>query len=266
MTLELIRERRSDASGTPLLFLHGAFHGAWAWERWMPYLAERGFDCWAVSLRGHGNSSGSSRLATYGGYLADVREAISRIGVKPVLVGHSMGGHLAQTLIAKEAFPGAALVATVPHRGMPARLLARNALGHPFRMAAALATFDMKPFVRGARYVRETYFTNATPDVESLTPRLQGESVLAFSALGPLGTHPRPVPSRTPVLVIAGERDPNYPPALLETTARAWGGELAVIAGSGHEVMLDAAWREGAAALAGWAQRFTGRSASASAA
>jgi pimeloyl-ACP methyl ester carboxylesterase len=145
-------------------------------------------------------------------------------------------------------------------------LLARNALGHPLRMAAALATLDMKPFARGTRYVRRTYFTAETPDVESLAPRLQGESLLAFSAIGPLGAHPRPVPKRTPVLVIAGERDPNYPPALLEKTARAWGGELAVVARSGHEVMLDAAWREGAEALALWAQRLTGRSASASAA
>lgn len=38
----------------PLLFLHGAGHAAWCWaEHFMPWLAEQGLECHALSFRGH---------------------------------------------------------------------------------------------------------------------------------------------------------------------------------------------------------------------
>ena len=41
----------------PLLFVHGSYHGAWCWrERFLPYFAAAGWDCYAVSLRGQGGS------------------------------------------------------------------------------------------------------------------------------------------------------------------------------------------------------------------
>lgn len=38
----------------PILFLHGAAHGAWCWaEHFMPYMEQQGLECHAVSFRGH---------------------------------------------------------------------------------------------------------------------------------------------------------------------------------------------------------------------
>jgi pimeloyl-ACP methyl ester carboxylesterase len=38
----------------PILFLHGAAHGAWCWaEHYLTWFADRGCECHAVSFRGH---------------------------------------------------------------------------------------------------------------------------------------------------------------------------------------------------------------------
>ena len=37
----------------PLVFIHGSYHAAWCWaEHFLPYFAQRGHDCYALSLRG----------------------------------------------------------------------------------------------------------------------------------------------------------------------------------------------------------------------
>lgn len=53
--LELLSCGSEDSSGTPpILFLHGAAHGAWCWgERLMPEMMKSGITTYAVSFRGH---------------------------------------------------------------------------------------------------------------------------------------------------------------------------------------------------------------------
>lgn len=59
MKLEVITEHSQLLShSTPLLFIHGAWHGAWCWEKFLSYFAEHGYESHALSLRGHGNSEG----------------------------------------------------------------------------------------------------------------------------------------------------------------------------------------------------------------
>ena len=64
MKLEVItREPETDARPTPVLFVHGMFHGAWCWEEhFLPYFAQRGYAAHALSLRGHVGSEGRERL------------------------------------------------------------------------------------------------------------------------------------------------------------------------------------------------------------
>ena len=42
-----------------LVFLHGSFHASWCWaEYYMPFFAERGYECVAFSLQGTGGTPG----------------------------------------------------------------------------------------------------------------------------------------------------------------------------------------------------------------
>jgi pimeloyl-ACP methyl ester carboxylesterase len=62
--LEVIEKgpcRESDKP--PVLFVHGAWHGAWCWdEHFLDFFAEKGYRSLAVSLRGHGKSTAPKHI------------------------------------------------------------------------------------------------------------------------------------------------------------------------------------------------------------
>ena len=61
MKLEIISKYPvKSQQSTPLLFVPGAFHGAWCWDvHFLDYFAQHGYTAYAVNLRGHGNSEGN---------------------------------------------------------------------------------------------------------------------------------------------------------------------------------------------------------------
>jgi pimeloyl-ACP methyl ester carboxylesterase len=108
-------------TGEPILFLHGAFGGAWMWrEIFMPYFARRGRASLAISIRGHGRSGGRAELRAWhlSHYLDDVRRAFAEFREPPVVIAHSLGGLLAQMLIGRESMRALALLASLPPEGL----------------------------------------------------------------------------------------------------------------------------------------------------
>jgi pimeloyl-ACP methyl ester carboxylesterase len=73
-----------------VLLIHGAWHGAWAWERVLPLLASAGVEGVAIDLPGHGADHGS--LGDLHADAARVRDQLDRLDRAVVLVGHSYGG------------------------------------------------------------------------------------------------------------------------------------------------------------------------------
>jgi pimeloyl-ACP methyl ester carboxylesterase len=72
------------------VLVHGAWHGAWCFERVVPLLQSAGIDTVAIDLPGHGDDPGP--LSDLHGDAARVREALDRIDGECVLLGHSYGG------------------------------------------------------------------------------------------------------------------------------------------------------------------------------
>jgi pimeloyl-ACP methyl ester carboxylesterase len=75
---------------TPVLLVHGAWHGSWSWAALQAELDRRGVPSFAVELPGHGLSP--EPLGDLHGDARCVVDAIERIGHDVVLVGHSYGG------------------------------------------------------------------------------------------------------------------------------------------------------------------------------
>lgn len=73
-----------------VVLVHGAWHGAWCWERVVPGLEQRGLRVVAVDLPGHG--AGGGALADLHGDAERVRGVVEGIGEPVLLVGHSYGG------------------------------------------------------------------------------------------------------------------------------------------------------------------------------
>lgn len=88
------------APRTPVLMVHGTFHGWWAYQRWLGLFATLGFPAYALSLREHEGAAPLSvvELCATGmaDYVDDVRSVLNSLNIRPVLIGHSLGGLIAQ--------------------------------------------------------------------------------------------------------------------------------------------------------------------------
>src|SRR6185295_5799861 len=98
----------------PLLFVHGGYGDAWCWEPYfLPWFAAKGWPAHALSLRGHGTSSGADTL-----FIAGVEHVAGELDAAPILVGHSMGAAICERMMATRPIRGAALLAPVPPSGL----------------------------------------------------------------------------------------------------------------------------------------------------
>ena len=73
-----------------VLLVHGAWHGAWCWERVLAPLRVLGHEPEAIDLPGHGSST--EPLTDLHGDADAVRARLDAIGEPTLLVGHSYGG------------------------------------------------------------------------------------------------------------------------------------------------------------------------------
>jgi len=257
--LELISRAGSSAGSRPaLLFIHGAFHGAWCWdEHYLPYFRDQGWAAHALSLRGHGGSDGADGITawTLADYADDVVAAMERIGAPVILVGHSMGGVIAQQVWRREParVAGMVLLASSPLRADPGvilRLLMKNPVSlilgqiaqDPKRLRKAMTPFFLSPDLPQAD--KERY--HALLSLES--PKAVAE---VFSR-----DRPQALEGDTrPVLVVAGRDDWSIPLKAHKVFVETYGAEFAVCPGY-HGLMLDPHWRTGAERIAAWLERF----------
>ena len=106
-----------DSSKPPLFFAHGGFGCAAVWLSYLTFFSERGYPCYAVSYRGHGNSwypgfwqmYFTTRNSIADDLVAAVKEVERRETerrkaaetVRVVLVSHSAGGALSQYVLSR---------------------------------------------------------------------------------------------------------------------------------------------------------------------
>ena len=89
--LSISKEAAAEDTRTFVL-VHGAWHGAWAWETIEPVLEARGHKAVAVDLPGHGLDMTPLSDITLSTYAEKVAAVIDQLDGKVVLVAHSLGG------------------------------------------------------------------------------------------------------------------------------------------------------------------------------
>ena len=89
---EIEKEKRRMNANKSYVLVHGAWMGAWAWDRVAAGLRANGSDVVAVELPGHGADETPLAGATLEAYVAKVEAAVRAAGRPVVLVGHSMAG------------------------------------------------------------------------------------------------------------------------------------------------------------------------------
>ena len=194
----------------PLLFVHGAWHGAWCWQRhFFPYFRERGWGCHALDLRGHGErrGEGSLRWHRIDDYVDDVAAAAAQLDGPPIVVGHSMGGFVVQRYLERsDPVHAAVLLAPAPASGV-LRTTLSIARRHPWRFVKTNATMSLFPLVDGDALAREHFFGTELPDdeVRGYRRQLGDESYRAFLDML-LFVRPKAV-TRVPVHVVGAADD-----------------------------------------------------------
>ncbi len=225
---------------SPLLFLHGVGGGHAAWDRQLPFFAARGYRAHAWDQPGYG---GTPPVAPYD--LEHVTGALARVigGEPAILVGHSMGGFVAQEAYARfpERVRALVLCFTSAAFGGSGSDFARQFI------AARIAPLDegrtmaeiaarVMPALRGSRSdpaglaLAERIMSAVPPDTYRQAVRL----LTTFDRRAQLPG------IRVPTLLVAGSDDRVAPAAVMERMAQKIpGAEYVLLEGCGHLGPMD---------------------------
>lgn len=243
--LEVVRAGPRD-SAAALVFVHGVCHGAWCWKPFLDFFGARGYDALALSLRGHGASSGRRELHRLGlaDYLRDVLDVVERLGGKPILVGHSMGGAIVQRYLAAHGntVSAAILFASATAGGLGGHKFLDTVGGvGPRRLMNAVRIVGGRP---------------SSPEQANDTPffgnRLtRDEAVKYAECLGPESRRAvrdllrrfSEIPTELPPMLVIGSRnDGLFGAESQRATARAYGVAPLLLDDLCHDMMLDPDW------------------------
>nr|POE67402.1 40s ribosomal protein s7 [Quercus suber] len=257
-----------NSENPPLVFVHGSYHAAWCWaEHWLPFFSACGFDCYALSLLGQGESDAPSGsvAGTLQTHASDVADFIQKkVLLPPVLLGHSFGGLIIQYYIANvknnqaiemESFypklTGAALVCSVPPSGNSG-LVWRYLFSKPIAAFKITRSLAAKAFQTSLPLCKETFFSSTMED--QLVLRYQ--ELMRESSRMPLfdlrklnASLPVPsIPKGSVELLVLGANDDFIVDAEgLRETGRFYGVSPVNVERVAHDMMLDCSWEKGRA-------------------
>lgn len=224
--------------GAGVVFLHGWMCNRSFWQRHCRELAGRSFRCLAIDFRGHGDSDAPAGGYSIGQLAADASAVMEALEFGPaVVVGHSMGGMVAQHFCLEQPHQTAALVLVAAIASdAEGRLISKRIAADATRLGFPHAFdrhFDAW-FAPGApRSVRGW----VKRQMRSTSDELGLELVSAYSRFDLTG---RLGEIRHPTLVIGTRSDDSAPPGqsrrLAELIPEA---RLALIEDCGHFPMLE---------------------------
>ena len=260
MKLEMIsRYPAGQQRHTPLLFIHGMFHGAWCWDvHFLKYFAQQGFISHAVNLRGHANSEGRKNLrwTKIADFVEDVVNTVEQLSASPILIGHSLGGFVIQKYLEDHDAPGAVLLSSPPPSGL-LRATLRIARRRPLVFAKVNLTLNMQPMIGSPELAGEAFFSSDFPYDELLIywKQMQNESYRALWDMVLLN-RPNPAKIKTPLLVLGAEHDNMLKPREIKETAMAYHTKAEIIPGVAHNSMLEQNWQMAADRILWWLNEY----------
>ncbi|HXY29904.1 MAG TPA: alpha/beta hydrolase [Gemmatimonadaceae bacterium] len=260
----------TDKTKSPVAFIHGLWLHGESWGNWIDLFGGAGYRAAAMSWPGDGATAEGTRRnpSAVGGYgiieIADhIAKQLQALGRRPIVIGHSFGGLLAQNLLGRGLAAAAIAIDPAPIKGvneLPLSALksAFPVLGNPFNYSRAVGLTE-KQFRFG--------FTNAVSEEESSElyakyampspgrPLFQAATAL----LNPRSANRVNVAntSRGPLLLTAGLADNTVPPVLVKSALRVYSKSSAVtemkeFLNRGHSLTIDSGWREVAECCLTW--------------
>jgi non-heme chloroperoxidase len=266
----------ANASGnTPVVFIHGLWLLPSSWAVWAEFFGQAGYapltpdwpdDPLTVEqARAEPEALAGKSLKQVADHTAEV---IAALDTKPVIMGHSTGGLLAQMLAGRGL--SAATVAIDPG-------VFRGVLPLPFSVLKGVGPFLLDPRTRG-RAITLTFdqfrygWANALDEQEAR--ELYEEFHVAAPGIslvqmGNANLNPRTEakvdtknPDRGPLLIIDGEKDHTVPWAIAHAAYKLQRHnpgvtEIVKMSNRGHSLTIDHGWREVAQTALDFVKRYT---------
>ena len=259
---------------TPVIFVHGLWLLPSSWDRWATLFEEAGFTAltpgWPDDPEtvAEANAHPEVMAGKTVGHVADHFAAIAgKLTQRPVIVGHSFGGLLAQILAGRGLSAATVAIAPAPFRGvLPLPLSALKSawpvLGNPANRKRAIPlTYEQFRFA----------FANAVPEPEAqalyqtfAVPAAGAPLFQAAAAnLNPWTEAKVDTenPERGPLLIISGQKDNTVPWAIANASFKQQQKnhsvtEIVELPSRGHALTIDSGWREVADTALKFIRRF----------
>lgn len=197
-----------------MVLIHGNWQGSWAFSRWRPHLAQRGWQTYAVDLPGNGCNPADQTCpqnVSLELYTAHVVKLLRRIDHPVVLLGHSMGGITASQVA--EAVPELVKCLVylagvmLPSHMSYQQLVKKYLMGHPW---AAIGGIDSH------LQISDDGLTSTVPVEAARTVFLHDcPEPLALEAAGKM--RPQPEAARASAPTLTEQRYGRVPRIYIET-------------------------------------------------
>jgi non-heme chloroperoxidase len=266
----------ANASGkTPVVFIHGLWVLASSWDRWADFFEKAGYapltpdwpgDPESVEqARANPQALAGQKLGATADHVIDVIDALEK---KPVVMGHSTGGLLAQIVAGRGHSAATVAIDPGPFRGV---------LPLPYSTLKVSAPVLRNPLNRG-RAITLTFdqfrygWTNAI-ESDDEARALYDEFHVAGAAVALMQMANANVnpwteakvdtrnPDRGPLLIIDGEKDHTVPWAIANASYKRQSRnpgvtEITAVPNRGHSLTIDNGWREVAQVALDFVNRF----------
>ncbi|MEY2620795.1 MAG: hypothetical protein RIT26_615 [Pseudomonadota bacterium] len=233
-------------AGPTVLFLHGIGGGHLAFAPQLETLAEAGFRAVAWDMPGYGHSDPIEPY-TFKGLaekcIALIEALVSRHGLQVSLVGHSMGGMVAQEVMVRRAdlvrhlvLCGTSAAFGKADGDWQHRFIAQRMAPLQEGQTMAEVARRLVPSMAGPRALPEglRLAEHCMSGVSPGTYRRALEALVTFDRRAELGQ------IAAPTLLVAGENDPNAPPEVMRKMGeRILGSRTVVMPGIGHLMNLE---------------------------
>ena len=264
LTLASAQPRPGTRAKPPMLFIPGYFASAWVYESYLPFFADRGYAGFALNLRGREGSTLPSGTmlgrVSINDFIDDARQAarwLTERLSRPIVVGHSMGGLIAQKLGEEGLARALVLLSPAPPRGisvMSGKLFRRQLRYLPALLRSKRVVprwSDMRELVLNrvpegeqqaafARFVSDS--GRAAREMSFGTVKVDAERVRANGC---------------PVLVVTSDDDRFIPPRIAQRIAQRYRAPVYMARGHGHLMLQEPGWSEAASFIASWLERET---------
>jgi pimeloyl-ACP methyl ester carboxylesterase len=233
-----------------LVLCHGAWVGAWIWEEFAVYLADRGYRCFAPTWRGHYDSKPVPDLGKVSllDYVKDLLTVYDQVGGE-VLIGESAGGLIAQK--AAEGHPGVKgmiLMNPAPPFMVPAnpRLVMKQLKYLPDLLLG-------RPNLPREKDYKQLILNNVPePEASEFYRKICPDSGRALKEMSMGKIRADPAKIHCPVHVVVGHLDAVLPAKVHHRTAALYGATVADYPSMSHHTFSEDGWQQVADELVVW--------------